>query len=171
MNRTMNITHPISCVIFLSLIACTFAPSSSLAQMPAEDRSNTLWYKTPAREWEEALPLGNGRLGAMVWGGIEREQIGLNEETIWAASKVEETTISSEYVQVNRRKQQLALEGKYDQIRKVTPASAPIPPGTKIVKQKFVKQLEINLMSLERKEVFHLFQSLVVLAHSHIQFR
>jgi alpha-L-fucosidase 2 len=52
------------------------------AQAPANDNTNTLWYKSPAREWEEALPLGNGRLGAMVWGGIEREKISLNEETI-----------------------------------------------------------------------------------------
>jgi alpha-L-fucosidase 2 len=43
-----------------------------------------LWYEQPARTWEEALPLGNGRLGAMVFGGTEKETIQLNEDTFWA---------------------------------------------------------------------------------------
>jgi len=43
-----------------------------------------LWYGQPAKTWEEALPLGNGRLGAMVYGGVERETIQLNEDTFWA---------------------------------------------------------------------------------------
>ena len=43
-----------------------------------------LWYKRPAAEWVEALPVGNGRLGAMVFGGIEQERIQLNEGTLWA---------------------------------------------------------------------------------------
>lgn len=42
-----------------------------------------LWYQKPADEWEEALPLGNGRLGAMVFGQIQKEQIQVNEESIW----------------------------------------------------------------------------------------
>ncbi|MGC8761264.1 MAG: glycoside hydrolase family 95 protein [Bryobacteraceae bacterium] len=43
-----------------------------------------LWYRRPASQWDEALPVGNGRLGAMVFGGIELERLQLNEETIWA---------------------------------------------------------------------------------------
>ena len=46
-------------------------------------RSQTLWYDTPATQWVEALPVGNGRLGAMVFGGIARERIQFNESTIW----------------------------------------------------------------------------------------
>ena len=42
-----------------------------------------LWYKQPAKVWTEALPLGNSRLGAMVYGGVVNEQIQLNEETVW----------------------------------------------------------------------------------------
>nr|WP_063784477.1 glycoside hydrolase family 95 protein [Streptomyces sp. SBT349] len=44
-----------------------------------------LWYPAPASEWLRALPLGNGRLGAMVHGGVENEEWQLNEDTIWAA--------------------------------------------------------------------------------------
>jgi alpha-L-fucosidase 2 len=45
---------------------------------------NELWYRQPAESWTEALPLGNGRIGAMVFGGVAEERIQLNEETIWA---------------------------------------------------------------------------------------
>ena len=42
-----------------------------------------LWYQKPSEEWTDALPVGNGRFGAMVFGGVERERIQLNEETLW----------------------------------------------------------------------------------------
>jgi len=42
-----------------------------------------LWYRQPARKWVEALPVGNGRLGAMIFGGVHQEQIQLNEDTLW----------------------------------------------------------------------------------------
>lgn len=44
---------------------------------------NVLWYREPAKVWEEALPLGNGRLGAMVFGGVADERIQLNESSLW----------------------------------------------------------------------------------------
>ena len=42
-----------------------------------------LWYDKPAERWEEALPLGNGRLGGMLFGSLNTEQIQLNEDSIW----------------------------------------------------------------------------------------
>lgn len=45
---------------------------------------HTLWYRQPAKNWNEALPLGNGRLGAMVFGGITTERLQLNEDTLWS---------------------------------------------------------------------------------------
>jgi alpha-L-fucosidase 2 len=42
-----------------------------------------LWYKQPAAKWTEALPIGNGRIGAMIFGGIENDRIQFNEETLW----------------------------------------------------------------------------------------
>ncbi len=44
----------------------------------------SLWYRRPAEAWTEALPVGNGRLGAMVFGGISRERLQLNEDSLWA---------------------------------------------------------------------------------------
>ncbi|MBN1144636.1 MAG: glycoside hydrolase N-terminal domain-containing protein, partial [Bacteroidales bacterium] len=45
-----------------------------------------LWYDHPAKKWTEALPVGNGRLGAMVYGDPCKEVIQLNENTVWAGS-------------------------------------------------------------------------------------
>ena len=53
-------------------------------ETPASDASSVLWYQRPAAQWVEALPLGNGRLGAMVFGGVERERLQLNEDTLWS---------------------------------------------------------------------------------------
>ncbi|MCA8974494.1 MAG: glycoside hydrolase family 95 protein, partial [Planctomycetes bacterium] len=49
---------------------------------PPDD--TVLWYRQPAAKWTEALPLGNGRLGAMVFGGVGQERLQLNEESLWA---------------------------------------------------------------------------------------
>jgi alpha-L-fucosidase 2 len=48
---------------------------------------NVLWYRQPAVKWTEALPIGNGRLGAMVFGGVAEEHLQLNEDTVWAGEK------------------------------------------------------------------------------------
>ena len=47
-------------------------------------RPLTLWYRQPARKWVEASVIGNGRLGGMVWGGVAKERIDLNEDTLWS---------------------------------------------------------------------------------------
>lgn len=60
--------------IVLFLVVCASAFSQDLK----------LWYKQPARTWNEALPIGNGRLGAMVFGGVQEELLQLNEETLWS---------------------------------------------------------------------------------------
>lgn len=49
----------------------------------ADPNALKLWYRNPAEAWTEALPVGNGRLGAMVFGGVARERLQLNEDTLW----------------------------------------------------------------------------------------
>src|SRR5436190_7986349 len=49
----------------------------------AQDSPLTLWYKKPAEIWTDALPVGNGRMGAMVFGGAGHERIQFNEHTVW----------------------------------------------------------------------------------------
>lgn len=60
--------------------------SCSIYSLSAQTNAYKLWYNKPAQVWTEALPLGNGRLGAMVFGNPATEQIQLNEATIWAGS-------------------------------------------------------------------------------------
>lgn len=54
----------------------------------AQNNDLRLWYKKSAQNWNEALPVGNGRLGAMVFGNTHAENIQLNEESLWAGSKI-----------------------------------------------------------------------------------
>ena len=48
--------------------------------------SQSLWYQDAAQYWTQALPLGNGRLGAMVFGGVAQERLALNEDTLWSGT-------------------------------------------------------------------------------------
>jgi alpha-L-fucosidase 2 len=54
------------------------------ADAPSAPSALTLWYQQPARQWVEALPVGTGRLGAMVFGGTQLERLQLNEDTLYA---------------------------------------------------------------------------------------
>src|SRR6267378_1723668 len=80
---------------FLLLLSALFSftqASSQVSQVAGVDQffgntQNKLWYRQPAANWNEALPIGNGRLAAMVFGGPQSERIQLNEDTIWAGEK------------------------------------------------------------------------------------
>ncbi|HEU4996773.1 MAG TPA: glycoside hydrolase family 95 protein [Gemmatimonadaceae bacterium] len=63
-----------------------FARQTLLAQRLAEGAPLTLWYTRPANAWVEALPVGNGKLGAMIFGGIGAERIQFNESTVWSGA-------------------------------------------------------------------------------------
>jgi alpha-L-fucosidase 2 len=95
--------------------------SGSIALSQSEDVSeridtqtfNTgslLWYDAPAKEWEEALPVGNGRLGAMVFGKHGEERIQLNEETLWSGGPY--STVVEGGAKVLPKIQKLIFEGK-----------------------------------------------------------
>ena len=57
-----------------------------------------LWYSQPARNWTDALPIGNSRMGAMVYGGTAREELQLNEETFWAGGPYDNDNKNARYV-------------------------------------------------------------------------
>ncbi len=65
------------------LIALTLTLLISCNPPGAENVQYKLWYNEPASNWREALPIGNGSLGAMVFGGVETEHIQFNESTLW----------------------------------------------------------------------------------------
>jgi alpha-L-fucosidase 2 len=65
-------------------LVCGGAAAALGAGEPAEQPGPlSLWYRAPAVKWEEALPVGNGHLGAMVFGGVAAERIQFNEHTVW----------------------------------------------------------------------------------------
>jgi len=53
----------------------------------ADDNARKLWYRQPAGAWTQALPVGNGRLAAMIFGDVRREHLQLNEDTVWSGEK------------------------------------------------------------------------------------
>ena len=55
-------------------------------QLSAQDLSKAFWYDQPAEEWVEALPIGNGHLGAMIFGKPSLEHMQLNEDSMWPGS-------------------------------------------------------------------------------------
>ncbi len=68
---------------FLTLTANHPAGGSRALAVQADSQPWRLWYDKPASEWTEALPVGNGSLGGMIYGGIDREHIQFNEDTLW----------------------------------------------------------------------------------------
>jgi alpha-L-fucosidase 2 len=79
----------------LGLLLC--AAQGSAQEAPAVASGSTVvWYTHPADKWENALPLGNGRLGAMVFGRTDEEEIQLNEETLWSGGPYS-TTVRGGY--------------------------------------------------------------------------
>jgi len=91
------------------ILSCN--PESS-KQRPLE-----IFYDEPAAEWTEALPLGNGRLGAMVFGGTAIERIQLNEESLWSGGPIERANPEANaYLDVVRR---LLFERKYAEAEKI----------------------------------------------------
>lgn len=84
-----------------------------------ERQKLTLWYKQPAgNTWENALPIGNGFLGAMVYGNVEKETIQLNEHTVWSGSPNRNDNPDALAALPIVRK--LIFEGKYKEAEKLT---------------------------------------------------
>ena len=77
-------------------------------------QENRLWYRQPAKEWTDSLPLGNGRIGAMVFGGICEERIALNEDTFWSGYPQNKNNPQAAKFFPHAR--ELAYEGKYGEL-------------------------------------------------------
>jgi len=77
--------------------------------------NHTLWYNKPAEQWIDALPVGNGWMGAMVFGGIERERIQLNEETIWDGGPRENNNNNPKALEALPKVRQLLFDDKNEE--------------------------------------------------------
>ena len=85
------------------------------AEPPAEPLS--LWYRRPARQWVEALPVGNGRLGAMIFGGVVNERLQLNEDTLYGGGPYDPNNPESLAALPEVRR--LVFEGRYSDAHKL----------------------------------------------------
>ncbi len=83
----MNKPELIKSTLLIAIIwitGCSEKPTENITLDTSIDPATIMWYDQPATKWEEALPVGNGRLGAMVFGKYGEEKIQLNEETYWS---------------------------------------------------------------------------------------
>jgi alpha-L-fucosidase 2 len=70
-----------------------------------------LWFDEPADEWTEALPVGNGRLGAMIFGNPDNERLQINEESLWAGTQINNN--NPEFLEYLPEIRQLIFDGEY----------------------------------------------------------
>lgn len=97
--------------LFIFFFAAIVSFQSCKSVSESEKRDLKLWYNNPAEKWVEALPIGNGRLGAMVFGGVETEQIQLNEESVWTGAYMDRA--NPEARENIDKVRELLFEGKY----------------------------------------------------------
>ncbi len=105
----MNVRIVSVCFLILAMIQnCRTQP---------EQNNLKLRYDKPASTWNEALPIGNGRIGAMIFGTPEQERLQLNEETVWAGAPHSNVNPEcSQYISVIRK---LIFEGKYQEAQEI----------------------------------------------------
>ncbi|MBN2273105.1 MAG: glycoside hydrolase family 95 protein [Bacteroidales bacterium] len=92
----------VACLCFSTIFACQNSEKNIVWK---------LWYEQPASDWNEALPVGNGRLGAMIFGEPAREHLQLNEETVWAGGPY--NNVYPEFAPYIKEVRRLILNGQY----------------------------------------------------------
>ncbi len=119
------------------------------ARAPEEPLS--LWYRKPAEVWEEALPIGNGRLGAMVFGGIVAERLQLNEDTLWAGGPYDPA--NPEALAALPEARRLIFEGRYTEAEALIERSMLSRPARQLPYQT-LGDLELKLPSAARADSY-----------------
>ncbi|MBI3819788.1 MAG: glycoside hydrolase family 95 protein [Planctomycetes bacterium] len=105
-------------IIIILWTACAAAPRPHLPDSRAWTADDpVLWYSRPAANWNEALPVGNGTLGAMVFGGVGEETIQINDHELWAGGPMDRINPKGRESLPEIRK--LIFEGKTDEATKL----------------------------------------------------
>ncbi len=104
----MRLLVPLGAVVWLCCLSCSQEPN--ISENLRQRHSESFWYDKPASVWTEAIPIGNGRLGAMVFGGID-EQLVLNENSIWEGPPLPDENLNGPELIAQMRA--LLFEGKY----------------------------------------------------------
>ena len=100
----------IAVFLLFGLVGC------KVQEKVAENNKMVLWYQSPAKKWTDAFPLGNGKLGAMCFGGTDVERFQLNEKTLWAGNP--SNPYAQDYHAKLKKVQSLILEGKIKEANK-----------------------------------------------------
>ena len=114
--------RPCFLIVWLVLLqGFTAAAADSAQREPASPRGEmVLWYRQPATKWLEAMPMGNGLLGAMVFGGDQRERIAVNECTFWSGRPHDYN--DPQAIQYFPRIRDLVFAGKFQEAEKMADA-------------------------------------------------
>lgn len=112
-------------------VATVALPAAAAA--PPSPATTTLWYRQPATLWTEALPVGNGRLGAMVFGGVARERLQLNEATLWSGGPYD--PVNPAALAALPQVRALIAAGRYAEAEKLANAKVMATPLTQMAYQ------------------------------------
>jgi len=111
-NKTYLMVATVLFLIFASGVRATSPQSDGEPiRVQAPEQLLSLWYVRPAEKWTEALAIGNGRLGAMVFGKVTEERIQLNEDTLWGGGPYDPS--NPEALKALPQVRRLVFEGKY----------------------------------------------------------
>ena len=110
---------------FLSIFCLIFLLSCQ--QKRATIKEQSLWYDQPASTWEEALPIGNGRLGAMIFGHPFQECIQVNEESLWSGAPINSNNPKA--IQNLDKIRELILNHQYQAAKKLAAETMVHSPG------------------------------------------
>lgn len=127
--------------------ASFLSPVTESISTKSFDPSTLMWYTKAANKWEEALPVGNGRLGAMVFGGIEEERIQLNEDTYWSGGPY--STVVKGGHKALPEIQQLIFDGKPIEAHKLFGRNL---MGYPVEQQKYQSLANLHLFFEKEKE-------------------
>ena len=113
----------------ISTLALMILPPLFAAENKSIPSETTIWFDQPARDFTESSPLGNGRLGAMMFGGVDEERIVLNENSVWSGSR--QDADRPDAYKVLPEIQKLLLAGKNPEAEALVNANFTcLPPGS-----------------------------------------
>ncbi len=111
MSKVNGRSHWLALSVILTGFSLLSAEPELTGSASAPNEPLSLWYRQPAIRWEEALPVGNGRIGAMVFGHVTSERLQLNEDTLWGGGPYD--PVNPEARAALPQVRQLIFDGKY----------------------------------------------------------
>lgn len=112
-------------------------------------RGHDLWYRAPAAEWNQALPVGNGRLGAMAFGGVDRERVQLNEASVWEGNADDRNAPAA--AASFRAARELALAGRLPEAQAILQRDCMLPQDMLPRSHQTLGDLQLDMIDAPRR--------------------